>query len=99
LWRCATNPKSRPNKGWNLCVTRTRPHQGIAQHVPGSERDAHPAAVTDIDPQQIRRKPILNGLINEYTRRMTHRRPAGHRPDPIFERDRLPQRRYVLALQ
>ena len=42
-------------------------HQGIAQHVPDSERDAHPAAVTDIGAQQIRRKPILNGLINEYT--------------------------------
>jgi len=23
--------------------------------------------VTDIDAQQIRRKPVLNGLINEYT--------------------------------
>jgi putative transposase len=44
-----------------------RPHQGIAQHVPGSERDARRAAVTDIGAQQIRRKPILNGLINEYT--------------------------------
>ena len=44
-----------------------RPHQGIAQHVPDSERDAHRAAVTDIGAQQIRRKPILNGLINEYT--------------------------------
>ncbi len=44
-----------------------RPHQGIAQHVPDSERDAHPAAVTDIGAQQIRRRPILNGLINEYT--------------------------------
>ena len=42
-------------------------NQGIAQHVPDSERDAHPAAVTDIGAQQIRRKPILNGLINEYT--------------------------------
>jgi hypothetical protein len=44
-----------------------RPHQGIAQHVPDSERDTDPATVTDIDAQQIRRKPILNGLINEYT--------------------------------
>jgi transposase InsO family protein len=44
-----------------------RPHQGIAQHIPGSERDTHRAAVTDIGAQQIRRKPILNGLINEYT--------------------------------
>jgi transposase InsO family protein len=45
-----------------------RPHQGIAQHVPADERDAHPATVTDIDTRQIRRKPVLNGLINEYTR-------------------------------
>jgi hypothetical protein len=43
-----------------------RPHQGIAQRVPADERDAHPATVTDIDTWQIRRKPILNGLINEY---------------------------------
>jgi putative transposase len=44
-----------------------RPHQGIAQHVPDSERHARRAAVTDIGAQQVRRKPILNGLINEYT--------------------------------
>ena len=45
-----------------------RPHQGIAQHVPDDEPDAPPATVTDIDTQQIRRKPVLGGLINEYTR-------------------------------
>ena len=44
-----------------------RPHQGIAQRVPGEEPDAACAAVTDIDRQQIRRKPVLGGLINEYT--------------------------------
>jgi len=43
-----------------------RPHQGIAQHVPADEPDAHPATVTDIDTRQIRRKPVLNGLINDY---------------------------------
>ena len=57
-----------------------RPHQGIAQRVPADERDAHPATVTDIDTRQIRRKPILNGLINEYERapdaRKTCRSPA-----------------------
>ena len=42
------------------------PHQGIAQRVPDTERDIHPATVTDIDIRQIRRKPVLNGLINEY---------------------------------
>jgi hypothetical protein len=31
-----------------------------------SERGAPRATVTDIDTQQIRRKPVLNGLINEY---------------------------------
>ena len=43
-----------------------RPHQGIAQHVPDDEPDAPRAAVTDIDTQQVRRKPVLGGLINEY---------------------------------
>jgi putative transposase len=41
-----------------------RPHQGIVQRVPDDERDAPRA--TDVDRQQIRRKPVLNGLINEY---------------------------------
>jgi putative transposase len=44
-----------------------RPHQGIAQRVPDGEHDAPRATVTDIDTQQIRRKPVLGGLINEYT--------------------------------
>ena len=44
-----------------------RPHQGIAQRVPDEEPDAARATVTDIDRQQIRRKPVLGGLINEYT--------------------------------
>jgi putative transposase len=41
-----------------------RPHQGIAQRVPD---DGPCAAMTGIDTQQIRRKPVLGGLINEYT--------------------------------
>ena len=44
-----------------------RPHQGIAQRIPVGERDAHSATLTDIDTGQIRRKPVLGGLINEYT--------------------------------
>ena len=44
-----------------------RPHQGIGQSVPDGERDVPRATLTDIDTQQIRRKPVLNGLINEYT--------------------------------
>ena len=44
-----------------------RPHQGIAQRIPAGERDAHCVTLTDIDTGQIRRKPVLGGLINEYT--------------------------------
>ena len=44
-----------------------RPHQGISQRVPGDEPDAPRATLTGVDTQQIRRKPVLNGLINEYT--------------------------------
>jgi hypothetical protein len=44
-----------------------RPHQSIAQRVPDDERGAPHAAVTDVDTQQIRRKPDLGGLTNEYT--------------------------------
>ena len=44
-----------------------RPHQGIAQRVPDDEPGTARATMTDIDRQQIRRKPVLGGLINEYT--------------------------------
>src|SRR5437764_15024376 len=44
-----------------------RPHQGIAQHVPDDEPDAARTTVINVDSQQIRRKPVLAGLINEYT--------------------------------
>jgi putative transposase len=44
-----------------------RPHQGIAQRVPDAGRDAPRPATTDLDIGRIRRKPVLNGLINEYT--------------------------------
>ena len=43
-----------------------RPHQGIAQRVPDTECDIHPATVTNVDTRQIRRKPVLGGLTNEY---------------------------------
>ena len=45
-----------------------RPHQGIAQRVPDGGRVAPCATVIDIATQQIQRKPVLGGLINEYTR-------------------------------
>jgi putative transposase len=44
-----------------------RPHQGIARRVPDGEPDVARAPLTDIDRPQIRRKPVLGGLINEYT--------------------------------
>jgi hypothetical protein len=45
-----------------------RPHQGIAQHVPEGEHDSRRSAETGLNSQRIRRKAVLNGLINEYTR-------------------------------
>jgi putative transposase len=44
-----------------------RPHQGIGQRIPDAE---HPAARAAADPEtwRIHRKPVLNGLINEYER-------------------------------
>ncbi len=44
-----------------------RPHQGIAQRVPDGEHDAPRVTVTGVGTQHIRRKPVLGGLINEYT--------------------------------
>ena len=44
-----------------------RPHQGIAPRAPDEEPDVARATLTDTDRQQIRRKAVLGGLINEYT--------------------------------
>jgi putative transposase len=44
-----------------------RPHQGIAQRVPGCEHEV-PCGTADLDVQRIYRKPVLNSLINEYNR-------------------------------
>ena len=44
-----------------------RPHQGIAQRVPDAGRNAPRPAMTGLDIRPIRRRPVLNGLINEYT--------------------------------
>jgi putative transposase len=52
---------------YQLHYNTARPHQGIAQHVPGDGPDAPRATVTCIGTQQVRRKPVLGGLINEYT--------------------------------
>jgi putative transposase len=45
-----------------------RPHQAIAQRVPGGEDDGSLLTVADLDRERIRRKPVLGGLINEYSR-------------------------------
>ena len=44
-----------------------RPHQGIAQHVPDADRDTTCFTVTDLDTARVHRRPVLGGLINEYT--------------------------------
>jgi transposase InsO family protein len=45
-----------------------RPHQGIGQRIPDAEH--HPPCLTagNFHPHQIRRKPVLSGLINKYMR-------------------------------
>ena len=45
-----------------------RPHQGIARRVPDGEHDRDRIAVADLDRERICRRPILGGLINEYSR-------------------------------
>ncbi len=48
---------------YQMHYNTARPHQRIAQRVPG-----RPYVISvSLDTQQIRRKPILSGLINEYT--------------------------------
>ena len=49
------------------CST-ARPHRGIAQRVPGCEREAPGVTAVNLDVQRIRRKSIPSGLINEYSR-------------------------------
>ena len=44
-----------------------RPHQGTGQRVPGTEAGPRVTA-PDLGTCQIRRKPVLSGLINEYVR-------------------------------
>ena len=45
-----------------------QPHQGIAQRIPDRDPHTFHSAAADLDSRQIRRKPVLNGLINEYLR-------------------------------
>jgi transposase InsO family protein len=45
-----------------------RPHQGIAQRVPDGGHDGGHLTVADLDRERIHRRPVLGGLINEYSR-------------------------------
>jgi transposase InsO family protein len=45
-----------------------RPHQGIGQRIPDSARHPPRVIAGDSRIRQIRRKPVLSGLINEYER-------------------------------
>jgi putative transposase len=45
-----------------------RPHQGIGQRIPDSARHPPRVIAGDFRIRQIRRKPVLSGLINEYER-------------------------------
>lgn len=58
--------------GYQAHCNNARPHQGIAQRVPDTECDIHSATATNVDARQIRRESVLNGLINEYARRLAH---------------------------
>jgi hypothetical protein len=66
-----------------------RPHQGVAQSVP-DELHAPSATVTGLDTGRIRRRSVLNGLINEYMRACARRsgrsgeaRSPGRPPRPV----------------
>jgi putative transposase len=47
---------------------KARPHQASPSTSPTTNLTLPRATVTDIDTRQIRRKPVLDGLINEYMR-------------------------------
>jgi len=54
--------------GYQEHYNTARPHQGIGQRVPGADNHAPRLITTGFDTHQIRRKPVLSGLINEYVR-------------------------------
>jgi len=45
---------------------RARPHQGIAQRVPGGDLDHRVAKAIDLEAARIRREPVLAGITSEY---------------------------------
>jgi hypothetical protein len=68
------------------------PHRDDGVGAPGAGFTLHPlpgqvaAARIEADPAKTRRQRPDQRV---HARRLTHGRPAGHRPNPIFERDRI----------
>ena len=54
--------------GYQVHCNTARPHQDIAQRVPNGEHDGGHLTVAGLDRERIHRKPVLGGLINEYSR-------------------------------
>jgi putative transposase len=54
--------------GYQAHYNTARPHQGIALRIPNGEHDGDLLTVTDLDRDRFHRKPVLGGLINEYSR-------------------------------
>jgi hypothetical protein len=65
-----------------------RPHQGIAQRIPDSEPDADPRRRDRRRQPTDPPKPVLSGLIDEYTRRLTPDEPQVTCRILFFVRDR-----------
>jgi len=54
--------------GYQVHYNTARPHRGIAQRVPNGEHDGGHLTAAGLDRERIHRKPVLGGLINEYSR-------------------------------
>ncbi|MEP7022750.1 MAG: hypothetical protein ABJB47_02840 [Actinomycetota bacterium] len=61
-----------------------RPHQGIDQRVPDTDNHPPRLITTGFDTHQIRRKPVLSGLINEYITSRLRARNRRSRPESYF---------------
>jgi putative transposase len=53
--------------GYQAHCNTARPHQGIAQRVPGCDGEAPGVTAVDLTAERIYRKSGLSGLINEYS--------------------------------
>ena len=54
--------------GYQVHYNTARPHQGIAQRVPNGNTTVATSPLPDLDRERIHGKPVLGGLINEYSR-------------------------------